>query len=79
LGFLVLGSGLLLFVLAYGFFNSSIGLLSLPAPWLGAALREKFSPQTPFMITALAMFLSSGLAYLKLRLPAKEAGLLEEA
>lgn len=55
--------------LAYGFFNSSIGLFSLPAPWLGAMLWEKFTPQTPFLITTVAMFFSAGLAYLKLRLP----------
>jgi MFS family permease len=57
--------------LAYGFFNSSIGLLSLPAPWLGATLWERFTPQTPFMITAVAMFVAAGVAYVKLRLPGK--------
>jgi MFS family permease len=63
--------------IAYGFFHSSIGLLSLPAPWLGAALWERFTPQAPFWITSVAMFLSAGLAYLKLRLPERrgeEAG-----
>jgi MFS family permease len=57
--------------IAYGFFHSSIGLLSLPAPWLGALLWERFAPQTPFLITSVAMFFSAGLAYLKLRLPAR--------
>ena len=55
--------------LAYGFFHSSIGLLSLPAPWLGASLWEKLGPRAPFLITAVITFFSAGLAYLKLRLP----------
>jgi len=37
-----------------GLFRSSIGLISLPAPYLGARLWERFSPQTPFVITAIA-------------------------
>ena len=35
-----------------GMFRSSIGLISLPAPWLGAQLWERFSPLLPFIITA---------------------------
>ena len=54
--------------LAFGFFHSSIGLLSLPAPWLGATLWEAFGPRVPFAITSVAMFISAGLAYFKLRL-----------
>lgn len=54
--------------LAFGFFHSSISLLSLPAPWLGARLWENYSPRLPFGITAMAMAVSAFLAYLKLRL-----------
>lgn len=35
-----------------GLFRSSIGLIALPAPWLGAQLWERFTPRTPFYITA---------------------------
>jgi len=56
--------------LAYGFFNTSIGLLSLPAPWVGATLWESLGARIPFFITAIAMLISAGFAYFKLRLPA---------
>ncbi|MCU0488641.1 MAG: MFS transporter [Anaerolineales bacterium] len=54
--------------LAFGFFHSSISLLSLPAPWLGARLWENYSPRLPFGITTVAMAVSAFLAYLKLRI-----------
>jgi MFS family permease len=41
-----------------GLFRSSLGLISLPAPWIGAKLWERFSPQTPFMITAIISLLT---------------------
>jgi MFS family permease len=41
-----------------GLFHSSLGLISLPAPFIGAKLWENYSPQVPFMITAVAMLLS---------------------
>ncbi|MGE5124354.1 MAG: MFS transporter [Acidobacteriaceae bacterium] len=56
--------------LAYGFFNTSIGLLSLPAPWIGATLWEGLGARVPFLITAIAALISGGFAYFKLRLPA---------
>jgi len=37
-----------------GVFFSSLGFISLPAPWLGAQLWERFSPRLPFIITAIA-------------------------
>jgi MFS family permease len=56
--------------LAYGFLNTSIGVLSLPAPWLGAKLWESLGPQVPYLVTAVAMLISAGFAYFKLKLPA---------
>ena len=55
--------------LAYGFFSTSVGLISLPAPWIGAHLWEKFSPQTPFLVTAAASIAIGIIAWFKLRLP----------
>jgi MFS family permease len=41
---------------AYGFFRSSVGLVSLPSPWIGGQLWARFTPQTPFALSAgLAM------------------------
>ena len=45
--------------IAFGVFGASIGLISLPAPWLGAKLWELTSAQTPFIITALALMQSA--------------------
>jgi len=41
-----------------GLFRSSLGLISLPAPYLGARLWELYSPKTPFIITAIAAFIT---------------------
>jgi MFS family permease len=37
-----------------GLFRSSLGIISLPAPYIGARLWETFSPKVPFTITAIA-------------------------
>jgi MFS family permease len=54
---------------AFGLFSSSLGLVSLPAPWIGGELWEKVSPRFPFMITVVVSFLSVIPAWLKFRLP----------
>ena len=41
-----------------GLFRSSLGLISLPAPYIGARLWETFSPKTPFIITSIAALLT---------------------
>lgn len=55
-----------------GLFYSSIGLVSLPAPWLGAQLWERFSPRLPFMITAGVALLTVIPIWLKFKVPEKE-------
>lgn len=55
-----------------GVFHSSLGFISLPAPWIGAQLWERFSPQTPFMVTAVAALLIVVPIYYKFRLPDKK-------
>lgn len=49
---------------------SSIGLISLPAPWLGAQLWAGISPRLPFLITAIVALLSVVPVWLKFRRPA---------
>lgn len=56
-----------------GVFDSSRGFLSLPAPWLGAQLWERFSPRLPFMITAGAALLVLPPIWLKFKAPAPAA------
>ena len=55
-----------------GVFHSSMGFISLPAPWIGAQLWERVGPQTPFIITAGAALLITVPIYFKFRLPDKE-------
>lgn len=54
-----------------GVFDSSRGFISLPAPWLGAQLWERFSPRLPFMITASAALLVLPPIWLKFKAPEK--------
>ncbi len=59
--------------LAFGMFRTSLGIISLPAPYIGATLWERFSPRVPFVVTAVASFLTIVPAWLKFRLPPKPA------
>ena len=53
-----------------GLFQSSLGFVSLPAPWLGALLWERFDPRLPFVITAVLAAATIVPTWLKFRLPA---------
>lgn len=52
-----------------GLFQSSIGFVSLPAPWLGAQLWERFNPRLPFWITALIALVTIVPTWFKFKLP----------
>ena len=54
---------------AFGLFSTSLGVVSLPAPWIGAQLWDRFSPQFPFTVTAIALLLSVVPIWIKFRLP----------
>lgn len=58
--------------LAFGLFGTSLGILSLPFPWIGAQLWERFGPQTPFWITMAACVISIPIAWFKFVLPGEE-------
>ncbi len=60
--------------LAFGLFGTSLGILSLPFPWIGAQLWERFGPQTPFWITVAACAISIPIAWSKFVLPEQVAG-----
>lgn len=59
--------------LAYGLFGTSLGLLSLPFPWIGGQLWERVSPQAPFWITAAACLISVPIAWAKFGVPGDSA------
>jgi len=51
--------------LAYGLFGTSLGLLSLPFPWIGAQLWERIGPRAPFWVTVAASLISIPIAWFK--------------
>jgi len=54
---------------AFGLFGTSLGLVSLPAPAIGAQLWETYSPRLPFYVTGLAALASAIPAWFKFKLP----------
>jgi len=60
-----------------GVFHSSLGFISLPAPWIGAQLWERISPQAPFIITAGAALLIVIPIYFKFRLTVKDESITQ--
>lgn len=54
--------------IAFGLFNTSLGLVSLPAPAIGAQLWERVNPRFPFSITAWISLLIALPVWLKFRL-----------
>ncbi|HLA06926.1 MAG TPA: MFS transporter [Anaerolineales bacterium] len=54
---------------AFGLFSTSLGIVSLPAPWIGAQLWERVGPQFPFAITAIALLISVIPIWIKFKMP----------
>ncbi|HNK64340.1 MAG TPA: MFS transporter [Anaerolineales bacterium] len=53
--------------LAFGFFGTSLGILSLPMPWIGAQLWERISPQTPFWFVLSASLITISIVWIKFK------------
>jgi MFS family permease len=53
---------------AFGLFSTSLGLVSLPSPWIGAQLWERASPRVPFLVTGAAALVSILPAWAKFKL-----------
>jgi len=54
--------------LAYGLVATSLGIISLPAPWIGSQLWKWISPQAPFYLTVFLGLLAVIPAWIKLRI-----------
>jgi MFS family permease len=54
---------------AFGFFSTSLGVISLPAPFIGTWMWEKFGPRVPFYVPLVAMMLMLPLIWFKFKLP----------
>ena len=52
-----------------GLFSTSLGLVSLPAPYIGGLLWKGVSPQFPFAITAIVSLLAIIPVFFKFKLP----------
>ena len=59
--------------IAYALVATSVGLVSLASPWIGARLWVTFGPKVPYILTVLLGSLALIPAWTKLRVPAKEA------
>jgi MFS family permease len=55
----------------FGLIQSSLGIFSLPSPYIGGYLYENVSPQAPFKVTAWVSLLAIIPAWLKFKLPDK--------
>jgi len=64
--------------LAFGLFGTTLGLLSLPMPWIGAQLWERFSPQVPFWFSVIACVISIPIAWFKFIVRGKPPAEAEE-
>jgi DHA1 family multidrug resistance protein-like MFS transporter len=62
---------------AFGLLSTSIGLISLPAPYIGAMMWERFAPQVPFYVPLVATLLTLPIIWFKFRLPADRAAEVE--
>lgn len=54
---------------AFGVFSTSLGLISLPAPWIGAWLWNTVSPAFPFYVPLVAMVAMLPVMWVKFKLP----------
>lgn len=57
---------------AFGLFSTSLGVISLPAPYFGVLLWETYGPKVPFYIPLTAMMLMLPVIWFKFRLPKAE-------
>jgi MFS family permease len=54
---------------AFGLFSTSLGLISLPAPWIGAWLWDAVEPIFPFYVPLVAMVAVLPVMWIKFKLP----------
>lgn len=54
---------------AFGLFSTSLGLISLPVPWIGAQLWEAINPIFPFYVPLVALVAMLPVMWVKFKLP----------
>lgn len=63
--------------LAYAFVTTSLGVISLPAPWIGSQIWVVFGPKMPFIFTSLLGILALIPASFRLRSSTQKMGALD--
>lgn len=63
---------------AFGLFQTSLGVVSLPAPAIGAQLYERFGPRFPFRLTAYLALVTVVPVWLKFKLPRNQKEITSE-
>jgi DHA1 family tetracycline resistance protein-like MFS transporter len=53
--------------LTFGLFSSAVSFFSMPAPYVGSLMWEKFSPQIPFLFGSVFIFIGLGVLWFVLR------------
>ena len=64
--------------LAYAFVATSLGVISLPAPWIGSQIWLAFGPRAPFIFTSALGIMAIIPAWLRLRITPVSVNLGEE-
>jgi len=54
---------------AFGFFSSSIGILSLPSPYIGTMIWQTYGPKVPFYIPLVILVMMLPVIWTKFKLP----------
>jgi MFS family permease len=55
--------------MAFGLFSTSLGIFSLPAPWIGSQMWDRVGPTFPFTVTAIVLLISVIPIWIKFKLP----------
>ena len=58
--------------LAFGLFSTSVGVVALPAPYIGAFLWERFDPRVPFILPTLALLVVVPIVWRKFKIDAQQ-------
>ncbi len=58
--------------IAFGLFSTSLGIISLPAPWIGARLWNTFGPTYAFYVPLIAMLAMLPVMWFKFKLPQQQ-------
>lgn len=65
--------------IAFGLFSTSVGVVALPAPYIGAYLYERFNPRLPFILPTVALLIVVPIVWKKFKLDPQNGTGMETA